>query len=284
MKQLFIFSIALWLFSCSAPQKDTDPFVDLTMEEREALAKDYFQRIYGPSQVSAYQNRMLDTAVLLDPTHAEAWFELAAAAIKQGDYVNAFYYYDKAAEHDPKQFQGWRANIRLYYLKDYEKAIEDYVDYLKLFPEHQLMAARGDDVHFSMGKAFWGMGNYQSAVDSISHYIDITTAEQGEDWVEVYAFIYRGRSYQALGDYSNALIDYEKAIQYFSNCVEAYYHRAEILAEQVKKEDACKAAQQALESARKGYIKSDGYREVFGQLYMEDVEDLVSRLCSGQTQ
>ncbi|MEM6699881.1 MAG: tetratricopeptide repeat protein, partial [Bacteroidota bacterium] len=112
-----------------------------------------------------------------------------------------------------------------------------------------------------------------------SHYIDITTEEQGEDWVEVYAFVYRGRSYQALEDYTNAFTDYEKAIQYFSNCVEAHYHKAEILALLGKKEEACEVAQQALQSARKGYIKSDGYREVFGQLYMEDVEDLVGRNC-----
>ncbi|MEL6720920.1 MAG: tetratricopeptide repeat protein [Bacteroidota bacterium] len=280
MRLLFLTSILYCLVACSNHVQEHDDFAHLTEAERKILAKDYFARIDGPSQVSAYQNRLLDTAVMLDPTYAEAWFELAAAAIKQGDYINAFHYYDEAAEHDPRQFQGWRANIRLYYLKDYENAIEDYVDYLQLFPEHKLMAARGDDVHFSMGKAFWALEDYQSAIDSISHYINITTEEQGEDWVEVYAFIYRGRSHQALKNYAEALIDYEKAIQYFSNCVEAHYHKAEILAIQNQSDIACKSAQQALQSANKGYIKSDGYREVFGQLYLKDVEDLVERICS----
>ena len=239
----------------------------------------FFKKAATYRQGSELEQIYYDSIISLNPNYDEAWFEKSAWSIKIGDYTNYFKYMNKAVELNPKVHIGWRGVVRLYYLRDYEGAIKDFETYMDLYPNQQNLAARGEPVLLLLGKAYWQMEEYETAIEYFNDYIEEETETSGEYWVDINAFLYKGICLYKLANYQDALESFKKGIQYNKKFPEAYYHAGKTLVELRKNSQACDYFLKAKQYAENGHIKRDGYREVFGQLYYEDIVLALQENC-----
>lgn len=239
----------------------------------------WFKKAATFQQGSEMEIAYYDSIIALNPNYDNAWWEKSTWCIKKGDYINYFKYMNKAVELNPKVHIGWRGVVRLYYLRDYLGAINDLNTLIDFYPDQKDIAARGEPVLFLLGKAYWQMKEYKIAVEYLDKYIEEETTTSGEEWVDVNAFLYKGICLEKQGKYIEAHKAFEKGIQYGRKFPEAYYHAGIALIALKQNQKACEYFAKAKQYAENGYIKRDAYREVFGQLYYDDIVQVMQENC-----
>ena len=238
-----------------------------------------FKRAASFRQGSEMQFAYYDSIIALNPDYDDAWFEKSTWSIKKGDYIGYFKYMNKAVELNPKVHIGWRGVVRLYYLRDYRGAINDFNTLIDYSPNHKGLSTRGEPVLFLLGKVYWQMKEYQTAIDYFDHYINEEIETSGEEWVDVNAFLYKGICLYKLGKYEKALEAFEKGIRFNIRFPEAYFHAGKALLQLGRNPQACDYFLKAKQYAEKGYIRKDNYREVFGQLFYNDIVSAEQESC-----
>ena len=271
MKKYFLNILLLLLIGCNE-QKSIDT-MDTKREDQ------LFKKAFSFSQGSEMEVAYYDSIIALNPDYDNAWFEKSTWSIKKGDYINYFKYMNKAVELSPKVHIGWRGVVRLYYLRDYRGAINDFNTLIDYYPNHKDLSARGEPVLFLLGKTYWQMEEYQTAINYFDRYINEEIETSGEDWVDVNTFLYKGICLYRLGKYEKALEAFEKGIRFNKRFPEAYFHAGKTLLELGKNLQACDYFLKAKQYAKKGYIRQDNYREVFGQLFYKDIALALEENC-----
>lgn len=219
----------------------------------------------------------LRAAISHDSMNAAAFREMSVFYTKSGDYENARIWLDKAVQKDPYEL-GYRGWLNLYKMRSYDKAIDDLMEFSRVTKSKY---AWGESVALLIGLAYKQKKDYAQALRYINDYVDGVTKSDGEAWVDVYAFVYRGICKRNIEDYQGAVKDFGKAIQYANGgCPEAYYQRALVLLES-NPEQACDDLKKASDLATRGYIRSDPYKEFFDQLYIEEILETMAAIhCS----
>lgn len=242
-----------------------------TQQKKDLKTSDYYFKLakkYGKQdQGSEIQQIYYDSALYVNPKNADAWWEKSTWEIKIGNYVKYFEYMDKAVELDPDLYIGWRGVIKLYYLHDYDGALNDFFKLKKMYPNTKSLAARGEDLNHLTGSAYWQKKEYEIAIPFFKKNIE----ENGENSVDVYTFVYLGICYYEIGNKEMAKIQFQKSLEEYKECVDAHYYLSKINYENRDKESALNSIQRGIKYANKGYIKRDSYREVFGQIYYSDL-------------
>ncbi|MBA5629234.1 tetratricopeptide repeat protein [Moheibacter lacus] len=239
-----------------------------------ALAKKYGSQQQG----SEIQQIYYDSVLYVDPNNANTWWEKSTWEIKIGNYIKYFEYMNKAVELDPGAHLGWRGAVKLYYLHDYDGALKDFFDLKKLYPNATSLAARGEDLDFLIGSAYWQKNDFEEAIKYFNK--SISENKNGEEWADVYTFVYLGICYNETGEKDSAKIQFEKALKYYKQCVDAYYYLSKIYLEEGNKVVALNHINNAIDYADKGFIKQDSYRDVLGQIYYSDLTDLRNSIRS----
>lgn len=255
--------------------KEHKPINTMDVEREDQLFKKADSFIQGSEMQWAYY----DSIIALNPNYDNAWFEKAAWSIKTGDYINYMKYINKAIEISNDRNLGYRGSIKLRFLRDYEGAIKDLNQLLSMYPNQRGIAAWGTPVLIHLGKAYWQMEEYQTAIDYFDRYIREETEAYGEDWVDVNAFVYKGICLKKLGKYTKALEAFEKGIKYGGKFPDAYFHAGRTLIKLKKNRQACDYFLKAKQYAENGHIKRDTYREVFGQLFYDDIVSAFAEHC-----
>ncbi len=124
------------------------------------------------------------------------------------------------------------------------------------------------------------LNHYQNAVDEFDIYINNLAVTHGEDFVDVYTFVQKGRCLSGLGRYQEAIPSYEKAIKYHENCSEAYYFMGLTQLKMDENSNACESLNIALDLINKGYKSSDNYIEYFHEIYPQQIELSIAEFCS----
>ncbi|MDB2521360.1 tetratricopeptide repeat protein [Flavobacteriaceae bacterium] len=247
--------------------------MDLKKEDQWFKKADTFRQ--GSDMEIAY----LDSIIALNPNYDNAWWEKSTWFIKKGDYINYFKYMNKAVELNPKVHIGWRGVVRLYYLRDYRGAINDLNTLIDFYPDQKGIAARGEPVLFLLGKIYWQMKEYNTAIEYFDRYIKEETEASGKEWADINTFLYKGICLYQLGEYKNALESFENAIGFSKRFPEAYFHAGKTLLKLDKNIQACDYFLKAKQYANEGYIRMDEYREVFGQLHYDDIVLAIQENC-----
>lgn len=220
---------------------------------------------------------ILDESLLHNPDNADTWRELSAATVKRGLAKEAMATYAKAIASDPAKWQGWRGYLYLYFYRDFESAIADFdaTDTLTLdFTDYP----QGQSVDYMRGIAYYGLKDYSSAEKYFSRYINEVTRDEGEEWVDVYAFLYRALSYENMEKPDSAILDFNTGLKYSPNLSDFYYHKSRVLHKAGDSEEALKMIQEAKNFFEQGYFHQRPYVEVLAQIYLSDIEDMEKRL------
>lgn len=216
----------------------------------------------------------LEEAVKMDPNNCQALRELSVAYLKRGVIDKWKIKFDKAAECDPKIWVPWRGYLYFQFYRDYEKAIVDFDASDTLTPNFT-DAPQGHSVDYWRGLSYLGLKDYDNSIVYLTRYLDEVTTENGEDWAEPTAFLYRGIAHYKNESSEAALKDFDKMILYNRNkTADGSYYKALILFEENKCEEAKKEINTAIVNFNLGYYNKHDYTEVLKQIYIQDLSYL----------
>ncbi len=173
-------SLLLVLILMCSSCKKKGMYDHLTQQERVKLSNEYYRKGMSEEyhQGCLVQTQLYDTAIMVNPNNADAWFEKGSWYVKIGDYVNYFKLMNKAVELNPKVYMGWRGSIKLYVLKDYEGAIKDIEGHAAFFPGVTTYP-RGENAHYLLGLAKKQQGKYKEAIAYFDTCANEITKERG---------------------------------------------------------------------------------------------------------
>ena len=197
---------------------------------------------------------------------------------KNGNYAIAVERLEKAIEMDFAEEAGYYGWLLLYYYRDYEKSLTILEKYDALTPDFS-DAPMGEDIHYLKGLCHMQMNHYEKAIAEFDTYINNLAATHGEDFVDVYTFVQKGRCLKVLGRHDEAILSYKKAVKYDGECSEAYYFMGLTQLEMNKKGVACTNFNIALDLIKKGNKSSDGYVEYFHEIYPQQIELSITEYC-----
>lgn len=220
----------------------------------------------------------LEEALKMDTSDGNTWRGMATARLKRGIADEAFYYYQEGVKRKPEKWMGFRGYCYLYFYRDYERAIADFNNYDQLMGQVEYSQGRNHD--FMRGIAYYGLANYAEAFDQLDKYVETAISEQGEDWVDVYAFLYRGLAHAKFGRIDEAVADFDRVLKYYPKLSDAYFHKARMLVAKENFSDALELLELAKEYHQQGYYNQEPYVEVIEQIYQEDIEELKMKISS----
>lgn len=210
------------------------------------------------------------TASYLPNPSADVFHTLAVQNLKNGNYSLSFKYMTQAAAMDPKENAGYFGWTLLYYYRDYRRSLH----FLKIFDDFTPNFSdfpSGENIDYLYGLNYFQLNEFDSSYIHFSNYIDFETKKGMADYIDPFAFVNRGRILVKLGKPVEAVNDYNKAIQYWPECLEAYYYLAEVLILFDGKELAKPNLEIALKLYQDGKKNHDVYVEYFHEIYEEDI-------------
>jgi len=274
LKYYLSFLALISLSSC----KESGDFKDYSLSDRKRMSVEYLENGEKNFRQGSPQNmELIEIAIRLDPSNAAAWRELSVPYLKRGMPHEWKPLFDKAVEIDPVAWQGWRGYLKLFFYRDYESAINDFNATDTLTPNFTDYP-QSMSVDYLRGLAYLQLDDKEKAIDYFTKYIDEVTALNGENWVDVEAFIHRAIVLIKLEEFKMAKLDLEKCLKYYSSSSDAYYHLSVI---NYQLENRTLAKEQIMEAKRlfkKGYYMHRPYVETFGQIELSDIEEIERRI------
>jgi len=245
-------------------------------DKKKQLATAMLNGVSNYYQGTVAEQFLIEEAIKFDSTNADIWREFGTAQVKRGFAVKMEYFYGKATKFNPKEWQGWRGYLYLYFYRDFERAIIDFnaVDSILGLVGH----SQGQNHDYMRGIAYYGLKDYSKALTYLNKYINTTIKDAGLDWVDVYAILYRGLTQEKLGNLENALADFTLVLKQYPKLADAHYHKARILYSIGENKLAISHLKLAKENFSLGYFHKRPYIEVLDQIYNQDIFDLEAKI------
>jgi tetratricopeptide (TPR) repeat protein len=247
---------------------------DFSRENKKKLAEQFLEGAANYYQGSVPEQFILEEGLSFDTLNPALWRERATPYLKRGFPVDAFHYYKKEVDLAPQLWQGWRGYLYLYFYRDYNRAIADFnaTDTLTTITDYP----QGQSVDYMRGLCYYGLNDNETALKYFTQYIDEVTRQKDESWVDVYAFLYRGLTYERLNKPELALKDFRTGSKYDTRLSDFYFHQVRLIREQplFDESEVSRLIKKAKENFMSGYFHHRDYVEVHDQLYLEDIEKL----------
>jgi tetratricopeptide (TPR) repeat protein len=192
------------------------------LEETKKKAQEYYselQQLRKELETAKLKNPQQATNTTLIKDYNAAVKGLNATELYQkahqlqtaGEQQEAFNYYNKAIELNPKYASAYTGRGLVYYaLGDHNQAINDYNKAIEINPDATTYNNRGV-AYYVLGDKNRAESDYTRAVRLDPRFAD--------------AYFNRGLVYDVLGDHNQAISDYNKAIEINPKHVYAYYNR-----------------------------------------------------------
>jgi len=211
-----------------------------------------------------FSQSLFEILKVQDPENDKIYFEQSVPFNKRGYYAKGFSLLDRAVELNPKIHLGYRGYMKLRFLRNYDAALKDFNRLDTLTPNF-VDAPWGEDIDFLRGEAYFGLGDYEKAINHFKKSIE----NQGEDWVDNQTYVFLGLSAYKMGKLQEATNYHQKALSQSQYTVESHIALAKIYAEQDKME----IAKTHLKQARKyfNYKRDDVYNEYLNEVYKSDL-------------
>lgn len=242
---------------------------------------------YGPQlrggrayyyQGSVPEQFQLDESFKMDSTDADLWREFGTSRVKRGIPDEMYYYYGEAVKRKPEKWAGFRGYLYLYFYRDYYRAIEDfnYADEIR----GEVDFSQGQSHDYMRGICYYGLADYQAANESLDKYINKVVQEEGEEWVDVYALLYKGLALIKLERLDEAMTAFDKALKYYKNLSDCFYHKARIYVARGQFDLAMEQLILAEQYHQEGYYHQRPYVEVLEQVYVQDIRKLMREIST----
>lgn len=220
---------------------------------------------------------VFEEARLLDPSYADPYRELGVPYLKRGFAVEFEKYYQKAVEHDPLNWQGWRAYLYLYFYRDYDRAIVD-LDATDVLTPDFVDYPQALSVDYMRGICYMQKRDYKKAFEYFNKHIEFEMQETGLEYMESIAFLQRGFCYLQTEDVNKALHDFEQGLSINPNSADLNYWVSKALILKGDYDQAEKHLSIALDLFQKGNFNQRAYVEEFNQIYLEDITRLSKKI------
>lgn len=122
-------------------------------------------------QGSIEEQRLLHRSIEADSTFAQAYMEKSVSLNKQGDFPQGMQLLNRAVHLDPIAYLGYRGFVKLYMLRDYEGAINDFLWLDSLTPGAR-DAPCGEDIYYVIGLSYQQMSAPSKALEYFNLAID----------------------------------------------------------------------------------------------------------------
>lgn len=208
----------------------------------------------------------------------EDYHDWSVLNTKNGNYAIAIDKLEKAMAENPEEIGPYYGWVLLYYYRDYEYALQ-ILEQVDAYTPNFADAPSGEDVHYLKGLCHMQMQHPQKAINEFNIYINNLATTHGEDFVDVYTFVQKGRCLTKLGQYEEAIESFKKAITYYEDCTEAYYFMGLTQIEMDKQTEACHNFNSALDMINKGEKSNDVYVELFHEIYPQQIEQTIIENC-----
>jgi tetratricopeptide (TPR) repeat protein len=274
LKYSLSFFAVILLGNCKEPDK----FKDYTIADRKRMSIEYLENGEKNFRQGSPENmELIEIAIKLDSNNSAAWRELSVPYLKRGMPHEWKPLFDKAVEIDPVAWQGWRGYLKLFFYRDYQSAIEDFNATDSLTPNFTDYP-QSMSVDYLRGLAYLQLDDKMKALDYFTKYIEEVTVKNGEDWVDVDAYIHRAIVLIKLREFEKAKMDLEKCLKYYSSSSDAYYHLAVINYQSDNKAIAKEQINEAKRLFKKGFYMHRPYVETFGQIEISDIEEIERKI------
>jgi lipoprotein NlpI len=159
-----------------------------------------------------YCTQAIESGQLSGRGLAFAFYKRANAYYEKGEYDRAIEDYDQAIRLNPKHPDAFSNRGVAYARKgDYDRAIENYNEAIRLNPKHA-------GALYGRGNAYRRKGDYDRAIENYDEAIQLSPKHAN-------AFSNRGVAYARKRDYDRAIENYDEAIRLNPKHVNAFYNR-----------------------------------------------------------
>lgn len=270
MKNIYLILYCCFICTISKAQINCDIYTDSACNaacKLLTLEGNYYQG-------SRISQQLLDSAIRLCPTMAQAWREISVPYLKRGDFATWRRYLDKAVELQPARTLDVRGWCRFKFLRDYEGALED----LKRFDtlSNFMYKHTGDgtySLYVVMALCERELGNYNAASYYFAKGIDSIFYTKGKDFIGLFDFLHRAVMKIRQQDYTGALADLEQEEKLCKNYVETAYYKGIVYRSLGKHTLAREQFARAGRLFKEGFHLSDVYCEMHDAVYPSDIEE-----------
>ncbi len=216
-------------------------------------------------QFDERQISILQEALKIDSTYAEAYYEISVPYVKSGNFLEWKKYQDLATFYDPESYLGKEGGLKYKFFADYKGAISDIDSAANLYGDPGYM--HNGTYHLFMVKAlaYRGLGELKKAIQVAKDYLDSEYYSDG-----LFDYLHLGVMYRENKEYDKAEQALLKQIE-LNNIADVQYHLGELYKEMGNLEEAKKHFQTALNFYENGYYMLDPYNELDDQIYREDI-------------
>ena len=239
-----------------------------TSEERDSMEVRIAKEVNRLFEGSLLRQEKLDTLIALNDEKEEYFRKKSFKFSRTGRFAQGFPLIDQAVQLDPLSalyFTSWQM---LFFYRDYERALEDLHYYDDI--SQGVNYVWGENVNYLKGLAYKQLGMYDQAVSEFD-----TCIEHEKSGTSEYVYVYRGIANLRHECLDDAIIDFEKAINKYSNCTMAYVYMGEAYLNNGQAEEAMKQLTIAEDLLCKGVKKTHPYFEVFDEVQLVQVYDLM---------
>lgn len=267
----------LLLCSCFLFYNCTDQYSyykkGFTEAEKKALPKKLVNGIFLYYQGTPEQQFLLQEAMSYDDTYADIYRELGVPYLKRGIAEKFPHYYGKAADLNPLDWLGWRGYLYLFFYRDYERALADFIEADQLTPD-VVDYPQSMNIDFMKGICHLKMGEQKEAIEYFNKQIAYETKTVGLEYIESITFLYKGIAYWEMNQLNEAKEAFETGATIDSNNADLPYWLAKLALKEGQADKASKHLSKAKTQFLNGYFNRRNYVESFYQTYLTDITDL----------
>lgn len=245
------------------------------LEQAELLLSGLGYRYYY--QGSTGEQALLEEAAMYNELHPEVWRERGIPYLKRGIAHGYYEPYQKCAELDPVNWQGYKGYCTLYFYRDYESALNDFDKLDPLTPDF-IDYPQATSIEYMRAICYFGMGQYENALRFIDKHIEYEIKEVGLNYVTSVAFILKSEAHLALHQLDDAQASLELGLKAHDKNADIEYRLAKIHYKKGQNKDAMKYADKSKQSFLEGFTNSRPYVEEFFQVYLADIEELKEKI------
>jgi tetratricopeptide (TPR) repeat protein len=204
---------------------------------------------------------------------------LSVQNTKNGNYHLAMPLLDEAYSKNPKEIGRYYGWLLLFYYREYNQALQVLEKYDAQTPNFA-DAPMGMDINYLKGLCHMNMDNATGALSEFDFYINRLTEKNQAGFIDVYAWVQKGRCHTGLGEFNLAHKCFKTALDQYENCSEAFYFQGLTYLEENKIENSITSLERALELISKGHKSSDTYVELFHEIYPSQIREKLNAVRS----
>lgn len=226
-------------------------------ESGERIACELSYKAIEYPQGSRASQMLFDSAILVGPKYAWAYYQKSVPYFKHGLLHEAMQLLNKAVELEPKSYYLCYRAYWYFSHQSYEMCIRDLEQYYFEYQQPIEFTPGGDmEMRLLLGLSYARLGDLEKGIKTIS---DCINSYESKDYLGIYDYYILGSLYYENGQFMEAAATFEKQIAVNPNFADTYYFLGKIKESEAKDAEARNLFQTAkarFEGQDSGYTRN----------------------------